>query len=200
MHTAALAAGLALSLVERKVKKRVVNYWEPFQDLYKQLKTAIKYVFDKKNKRFKDYNDVIRKSGKLVIVVSLPNSTRVAGALILLQDSIRSLHSLCYYALKCEKFEALCLNRIQWKQLTQFEAVMNPAMRLCFDSQGDRPEIAGEMPLTVIHLKVGYQYQEVYDVVDVDFVSEWVANIPFYQLPTIKMTTNPEKATKENIP
>ena len=117
MHTAALAAGLALSLVERKVKKRVVNYWEPFQDLYKQLKTAIKYVFDKENKRFKDYNDVLRQADKLVIVVYLPNSTRVrvAGALILLQDSICSLHSLRYYALKCEKFEALCLNRIQWK-------------------------------------------------------------------------------------
>ena len=95
--------------------KKVVNYWEPFQDLYKQLKTTIKYVFDKKNKCFKDYNDVLRKTGKLVIMVSLPNSTRVSVALILLQD-LRSLHSFRYYALKCEKFEALCLNRIvQWK-------------------------------------------------------------------------------------
>ena len=46
MHLANLAAGIGLSLVERKQNKKVINYWNPFQDLYKFLKVAFKHIFD----------------------------------------------------------------------------------------------------------------------------------------------------------
>ena len=69
--------------------RKVVNYWAPFQDLYKCLKDSTKYVFDKKNKRFPDYQATLREMNKPVIMVLIPNTTRVAGALIIMQDSIR---------------------------------------------------------------------------------------------------------------
>ncbi len=87
----------------------------------------------------------------------------------MIQDALRSMHSLRYYAMKNEKFRKKFLSsRKQWRQIAQFEAIMYPAMRLCFDSQGNRPEIAGEMVLSVIQLKVEYLYTKEYDVVDVD--------------------------------
>lgn len=56
MHTANLTSGLALSFVERRVAGKVVNYWSPFRDLYAQLKSRVKYLFDRKNKlRLQDY-------------------------------------------------------------------------------------------------------------------------------------------------
>ena len=82
MHLANLAAGLALSLVEREQNKKIINYWKPFQDLYKFLKVAFKYLFDKKNKRFGHFKMVLAKVSQPVIMASLPPSTRVAGSLL----------------------------------------------------------------------------------------------------------------------
>ena len=55
MHLGALFGGLALSLVELKVDKKVVNKWAPFLDLHKRLKDMCKYLLDKKNKCFPIY-------------------------------------------------------------------------------------------------------------------------------------------------
>ena len=53
------------------------------------------------------------------------------------------MHAMRLYALKCDKFEKLCLNHDQWRRLAQFELVMRPGVAICFDSQGDYVEIAG---------------------------------------------------------
>ena len=94
MHLANLAAGLALSLVERKENKKVINYWNHFQDLYKSLKVAFKYLFDKKNKRFGHSKMILAKISQPVIMASLPPSTRVAGALPVHQQSLRLVHAI----------------------------------------------------------------------------------------------------------
>ena len=134
MHLALLALGLALSLVKSTQDKKVINFWPGFQDLYKALKTAMKYIFDKKNKRFDQYSGALKKRGQNVIIVPLPNKTRVGGAGILIQAALRSIHALLYYASRCEPFRKLCPKRGQWRQIAEFEAVMRPALSLCFDS------------------------------------------------------------------
>lgn len=200
MHLGALAAGLALSLVERRRDKKVINRWEPFMGLYIKLKKVIKYMFDKKNKRFVQYERVLKKLGQEVIRVLIPNKTRVAGALLIVQGSLRSMHSLRYYTLECSSFQKMFLNRDEWRQLAQFEAVMKPAMLLCFYAQGDRPEIAAEMVLVVIHLMMKYKYLDEYEVVDVTSSEHWTAMTPFHELPVIKMTTSPDKARLSKMP
>ena len=72
-------------------------------------------------------------------------------------------------------------------------------MILCFDSQGDRPEIAGEMILAVIELMIDYEDQAEYDVVDVD-ADEWHSTTPFEDLPRIKMTTSSARAQAKGLP
>ena len=57
--------------------------------LYIKLKKVIKYMFDKKNKRFVQYERVLKKLGQEVIRVLIPNKTRVAGALLIVQGSLR---------------------------------------------------------------------------------------------------------------
>ena len=72
-------------------------------------------------------------------------------------------------------------------------------MILCFDSQGDRPEIAGEMILAVIELMIDYEDQAEYDVVDVD-ADAWHSTTPFEDLPRIKMTTSSAWAQAKGLP
>ena len=48
--------------------------------LYKRLKATMNYVFDKKNKRFKDYIKTLSLIHLIVRMVGIPNSTRVAEA------------------------------------------------------------------------------------------------------------------------
>ena len=55
--------------------------------------------------------------------------------------------------------------------------------------KGDRVEIAGESVLALVRLKIEYEEEEVYEVVDTDAVA-WDAGTSFSSLPTIKMTPN----------
>ena len=200
MHLAALALGLPLSLVQRRVNKKVVNYWAPFQELYLALKKAIKYVFDKKCRRLNDYREVLSFINVDGIIVGLPNHTRVGGAIILLQESLRSLHGLRYYATQRPTFSNLMPPMSHWRQLAEFEAIMRPAKRLCFDFQRDRVETGGEMILSLIDLQVDYDDMKIYDVVDVDTATDWPPTELFDKLPRIKMTTDSKISSENNIP
>ena len=102
MHFIDLANGLALSLVERKANTVVINYWAPFQDVYKVLRAAFKYLLDKKNKRFALYQTALVGIHQCVIRPSLPCTTRVAGALIVHQQSLRSMHGWRFYSSRCD--------------------------------------------------------------------------------------------------
>jgi hypothetical protein len=199
MHFVDLANELALSLVERSANKKVINYWAPFQDLYKVLRAAFKYLFDKKNKRFGLYQKALARIHQRVIRPSLPCTTRVAGALIVHQQSLRSMHAWRFYSSCCDGFEALLPTRAQWRCIAQFEAVMRSGMALCFHSQKDRVETAGEMVLALVELSANYQSHDVYEVVHVDG-DAWLATTSFDDIPRVKMTISKETATAKNIP
>lgn len=200
MHMCALAAGEALSIVKRTSNKKQINYFAQFMDLYKIAKNAGKYVADKKNKRFTQFQEVLDEIKWVGFIPCIPNSTRVAGALLLIQDLLRLIHALDYFSCKCEKYKKLQLNRDQWRQLAQFESIMRPAMVICFDSQGDRPEIAGEMVLAIILIHANYKQERFYDVVDVDRKGGWQPNKKFHELPRVRMTTDRNMSMKKNIP
>ena len=111
MRLGALASSIALSLVPRREKKEKNKNRATFQDLYKQLKEGCKYIFDKQNKRFSTYESILPINIKMIAgMVGMPNTTRVARALLLIQDAIRSMFGLRYYATSCKDYEAKCLN------------------------------------------------------------------------------------------
>ena len=128
-------------------------------------------------KRFPNYRQVLCKISQPVIMVSLLNIIRVAGALLLLQDALCLIYAMGYYATKCAAFENKCPSHVKWRQPTQFEAVIRPAVVLCFYSLGDRVVIAAEMALTLLKFKMDYEYDDVYDVVDIDSIDKWTASI-----------------------
>ena len=115
MHLGALFGGLALSLVELKVDKKVVNKWAPFLDLHKRLKDMCKYLLDKKNKCFPIYQK--NQANMCTHVVIILVYTRVAGVLLLFQSAIRSMFGLRHYATQSTTFDAKSLNHDQWKQI-----------------------------------------------------------------------------------
>ena len=176
-----------------------MNAWAPFLDLLKFLKTAMKYVFDKKNKRVADYRAVLELIKMAVICCELPNSTRIVGIVLFFQRFLRSLHGLRYYATQRPVFERLMLSRLQCRQIAEFEVVMRPTQKICFDFQQDRVEVGAETPLTLITLKLDYQDDEIYDIVDMDGVREWEPTCPYDTLPTVKVATNNEVAEANNI-
>lgn len=196
MHLASLMAALALSLVERKVDNKVVNYWAPFQDLYKQVKTCVKYVCDKKNKRFGDYQQkLLSLKQQDVRMIPLPATTRISGALLLIQSFLRSMHALAYYATRTDGFASKWLTPGQCHQLAQFEAIMRKAHMLGFEVQTDRPEVAAELPLLLTLLINHYNDDTEFEVVDTS--KDWPATTLFEDLPRMKMTTDSTKATAE---
>ena len=154
MHYAALMAGLAISLVRRKKVKKVANHCTPFQHLYKKLKKAAKHVCDRKCKRFEDYTSVLNTQGQEVTMITIQSTTRVAGALLLVQNSIHSMHGLCFYGIKRESFESKNLLLSEWKQVANFEAIMRKARELCFVVQRNRVEVSAEIILILALVNV----------------------------------------------
>ena len=55
-----------------------------------------------------------------------------------MKDTLWSMGALAYCVTRCRELENLMISKDQWAQLAQFEAILRPAMRLCFDMQGDR--------------------------------------------------------------
>lgn len=199
LHLAGLILSLASSVAQRRKNKKVVNAWPPFLDLLKFLKTAMKYVFDKKNKRVGDYRAVLALIKTDAICCELPNSTRIAGIVLLFQSFLRSLHGLRYYATQRPAFARLMPSHLQCRQIAEFEAVMRPTQKICFDFQQDRVEVGAETPLTLINLQLDYQDNRIYDVVDVGGVKEWEPNCPFDKLATVKVSTNNDVAEENNM-
>eukprot|EP00957_Ditylum_brightwellii_P110016 8391959-Ditylum_brightwellii.AAC.1 len=89
MHLCNLYAGLALSLVECKIDGKVVNKWHPFLDLHQKAKKVAKFVCDKKNKCYPQYENALSDKGG-VIMINLPNKTCIAGVLLMIKDCLRS--------------------------------------------------------------------------------------------------------------
>ena len=146
------------------------------------------------------YKRVLESIKMVVLVVELPNKTRVAGSIILLQRFLRSLHGLRYYATQRITFAPKMLSPLQCRQVAEFEAVMRPAQKICFDFQSNRVEVAAETVLTIIKLKVDYQDDKVYDVIDVSSSDEWEPTRRYEDLPTKKIAVDNETAAANNIP
>jgi uncharacterized protein YcgL (UPF0745 family) len=200
MHIANLNLGPALSLVERRSNNVVVNQWDPFQRLYKALKEMVTYLFGKKSKtRFTDYEKVLKREGQPVFIIDLPNDTRVAGAYKLIQASLRQAFTLQFFAQQNKNFAAKFLNKGDWKQLAQFEAIMAPSAVFCFTSQSDRVEASGEIVIELLRLKDIYDNEEVFDVVDMNVREDWSADTKFDDIPRTLMATTQEVADVQNI-
>ena len=122
-------------------------------------------------------------------MITIPNCTCFAGALLLIQDLLRSMHALHFYATKHGDFESENLLLAEWKILVEFEGIMRKAHELCFIVQGRRPEIAAELIVLLTLLKVHYEEGNVFYVIDTSCEKSWPATTPFRDLPRFKMTT-----------
>ena len=187
MHIASLMTGLATTLVQRTVAGRVMNKWPAFHDLFGKTKSLGKHLCDRKNKgRFDKYKKFISNyDGSAVVVIPIPNKTRVSGAYILIQATLRSMHALRIYSFEDSSLEKKLLELREWGLLAQFEAIMKPAHDFCFDVQGDRIELACDFPLLLAYLKNQYETVTSYNVMDT--TQKWRANVPVIDIPRIDM-------------
>ena len=139
MNFANLYTGLDLSLMTHSAGGNVINRLAAFQDLWKVAKKMLKCLCGKKNKCYEQYEKMMGDSGG-TRDLRLPNETRVAGVLLLIQDFLCSFHTICEHGNKFSTFNILVLPRVAWQQLSGFEAIMRKAYSLCFESQSNHPE------------------------------------------------------------
>ena len=95
-----------LSLATRFAGGNAINRRAPFQDLWKASKKKSKWLCDRKNKHYEHHEKMMLYSGG-TRVRRLPNETRVAGVLLLLQDLICSFHTTCEHSCKNPNFKSL---------------------------------------------------------------------------------------------
>jgi hypothetical protein len=200
MHKGALMLGLSLSLVQRQECGVVVNKWAPFLDLYKDLSAMMHFGFGKRGKRYQDYKQTLERIQEVVFVADMPNDTRVAGCWNLMRDSLRHMFALTYYAEQKRDFCRKILDASQWAQLAEFEAIISATGEICYSSQSNRVETAGEMVLELAFLKFGYDHNNVYEVVDVRAKKPWPAEKTFRELPKLRMATSATVGRAKNIP
>ena len=73
-----------------------------------------KWLCDRKNKRNETYEKMMTDSRR-TRVLRLPNETRIARVLLLLQDIICSFHTTCEHGDKNQNFKPLVLPRVVWQ-------------------------------------------------------------------------------------
>ena len=73
---------------------------------------------------------------------------------------------------------------------------MRKAFFCCFDTQGDRPEIASESLLALMELRIKYEYGKEWDVVDIE-AGPWDPDMKFENLPRVTMSSNSFVAEKK---
>ena len=76
---------------------------------------------------------------------------------------------------------------------------MREAFLFCFESQGDRPKIAMEKPITLMESRVEYKYKNEWDVVGVDSKESSEPSTKFVNLPRVKMTTSSHVAERKSL-
>ena len=76
---------------------------------------------------------------------------------------------------------------------------MRKAFLFCFDTQGDRPEVASESLLAIMELRIKYEYGKEWDVVDIE-ASPWDPNTKFEDLPRVTMSSSSSVAERKNLP
>ena len=132
-------------------------------------------------------------------MITIPNTTCVAGALLLVQDTIPSMYALCFYVTKRGSFGSKNLLLWEWKQVTEFGAIMRKAHEICFIAQGNYVEVSTEMILLLTLVKVHYKEGSEFDGIDTSCEKDWPATTTFKDLPRVKITTCRRKAMRKNI-
>ena len=75
---------------------------------------------------------------------------------------------------------------------------MRPSLNFCFPSQSDRVEVASELVIFLITMKLDYDDTKVYNVVDVSG-KEWDLSTAFIDLPRKKMMIDTAIAERKDI-
>ena len=129
-------------------------------------------------------------------MITIPNITR----LLLVQDSIFSMHALCFYVTNQRSFESKNFLLWEWKQVANIETIIRKVRQLYFIVQGNRVAVFAEMILLLTVVKVYYEECNEFDVINTSCEKDWSATTPFKDLPHAKMTTCRRKAMMKNIP
>jgi hypothetical protein len=144
MHESDLITKHATGQVVRKRNHVIIDSNPACEDFRKKLRAIVKWLVDKKNKnRYSDYQQYCLKVFQYQsIKLSLPNKTRVAGTILMYHDVLRSFHALRNYfesETSPNSFTALRLSSLEWDQVAQYSAILDPIYSLSISLQTNRP-------------------------------------------------------------
>ncbi len=87
-------------------------------------------------------------------MITLGNGTHVVEVLLLVQDSLQPMHSLCFYVMETSDFYDLLMTKDERQQMAEFEAAVRRACLSCFDVHADCVEISCEIILLIYTSKM----------------------------------------------
>ena len=144
MHRAELVLKHATGLVERYRKGVLIDSFPDFCDLYGKFKKLGGWVTSKH--AFHRWEKLKKKAEELgyhLILLPIPNDTRVMGCIILIQAFLRNKWFFDLYVLPSKAsdptFVRLYPTEDEWELLAQYEGILSPLKAVGLSLQSDDP-------------------------------------------------------------
>ena len=144
MHKTDLVLKHATSLVGRTCNKQTIDSNPSFTTLYKTIREFASWLMNKVAcSRYSNLKQHCVRKNQRVIEIPLPNKTHVAGVAIMYKALICNKWEMDAYAALPHGGDSAFTKKYptmeQWKQLSEFEAVLDPLQHCSISLQTDDP-------------------------------------------------------------
>ena len=144
MHKAELILKHATGLVQRSRNKIIIDANPEFVEAYGIAKKFAAWLMSSRApQRWESFKDFANKMGAVVIMIPLPNETRVSGCILLIIGLLRNKWIMDEYAASTINgdlgFKRRYPNPDVWEVLSQFEAILSPLKAVSLSLQVDAP-------------------------------------------------------------
>lgn len=142
MHKAELMIKHATGLATRSKDKRICDSNPSFVNVYKKFFAFASWLMSGHAKsRIENLKAYSIQRNKVVVDIVIPNATRVAGCVLLIQFLMRNKFPMDEYCFRLfggdAEFKKRYPTQAQWNQLSQFEGVLAPLQRFSISLQSD---------------------------------------------------------------
>ena len=188
MHRAELILKHATGQAIRKRGRVVIDENKEFLALYKVFHLFASWLMSKKARaRFENLRSFAKQNGRIIVEIQLPNGTRVMGCLIMFHGLLRNKFIMDDYArsslVNDNEFRSKYPSVEDWKQLAEYEGILQPLQSCAMTLQTDDPSAASASLVEIFLSKYAIEQMQKKGVriLDVE-TSPWDASLTIKKL------------------
>ena len=199
MHRAELVLKHATGLVQRFRKGVLIDSFPEFCELYGKFKKLAGWVTSKHAfHRWEKLKKKAEELGFTLILIPMPNDTRVGGCVILIQALLRNKWFFDLYVLTSKlsdpTFVSLYPTQDEWDLLAQYEGILSPLKAVALQLQTDEPGASSATLLEIYlsHFKTERMRMSKVSCVpvneaDLEEDEKWDASAPMSELNALRI-------------